>query len=440
MTETMHSSAKKGGLVFRVLLPIVIVLAGVGAFAALVMTQKPPQKVGTPYLGPLVESISAPEHSRQVVVTGSGAVRPAVEIDLVPQVSGIVVWKSPNLESGGFVNAGDLLVQIDPRDYELAVQAAEAERAQAAYGREIAVGEANAARAEWALVSAEQAEAGEPGLVAEPLVLHVPQLEAAKAQLLSAKARIEEARLRLGRTKLHAPFDGRVRQTSLDQAQYVQAGQAIARLYSIHKAEIVVPLPDEDLQWIGLPMPGPAPAVEAAAATNTGTPVHGRGGERHQSGDHEAWPQATVSAEYAGHSYEWTGRVVRCEAELDPQSRMAHLVVEVARSHVAADGVSEEGHEVPLVGLFVDVAIHGRTVDGVRVIPRAALRPEGVVWTAGADGVLRMRPVELIRKGTDDALVRVEMEADDRVIVSRLKGATDGMKVRLHESTGEGRQ
>ena len=56
------------------------------------------------------------------------------------------------------------------------------------------------------------------------------------------------------------------------------------------------------------------------------------------------------------------------------------------------------------------------------------------------DGVLRIRRVELIRKGVDDVLIRVDMAADERVIVSRLKGATDGMKVRLQEAQAGARR
>ncbi len=436
MTETVQSDQpdeKKAGAVLRFLVPAVIILAGVGVFAAMVMTKKPPEKVVTPYQGPLVESMAAPEHSTPVVVTGFGAVRPAAEIDLVPQVSGIVIWKSPHLESGGFVNADDLLVQIDPRDYELAVQAAEAELAQAAYGMEIAVGEAKVAKAEWALVTAKEGTALDgrpPGSSPEPLVLHIPQLRAAEARVLSARARVAEAGLRLERTKLHAPFDGRVRQTSLDEAQYVHAGQPVARLYSIHKAEIVVPIPDEDLQWITLPIPE---AVDTGT-NSMGTHVHGRGGTEGPPHPAHQPSQAIVSAEYGGQHYEWNGQVARAEAELDPQSRMAHLVVEVG-------GQSHDAAVEPPVGLFVDVAIRGRAVDGIRRIPRVALRPDDVVWTSGGDGVLRVRPVEVVRKGIDDVLIRVDLEeADERVIVSRLKGATDGMKVRLEEDRGRDSQ
>ena len=431
MTETVETQRSKGRALLRVLLPLGIVLIGVAAFAAMVMTKQPPAKVETPDLGPLVESIAAPAHSTHVVVTGQGAVRPAAEIDLVPQVAGLVVWKSPDLETGGFFNAGDLLVQIEPRDFELAVQAADADRAQAAYARDIAVSEAGVARREWDLVTGgagSMADDGASSVPPDPLVLHEPQLRAAEARLRAAEARVEEAQLRLARTRLTAPFDGRVWQTSLANSQYVQAGQPVARLYSIQKAEIVVPVPDEELQWIELPPPGSVGLDDPDMTTR----VRGASGRdeptRSVTGP---GPQAIVTAEYAGRRYEWRGRVVRSAAELDPQSRMAHVIVEVGREHGTGAAI-----EPPVVGLFVDVAIRGRAIDGVRSIPRAALRPQGVVWTAGADGILRRRPAEVVHRGREEVLVRFEMGVDERVIVSRLKGATDGMKVRLHPGQG----
>ena len=433
MTETVETQRSKGGAVLRMLLPLGIVLIGAAAFAAMVMTRRPPAKVETPHLGPLVESIEAPVHSTHVVVTGQGAVRPAAEIDLVPQVAGIVVWKSPQLETGGFFNAGDLLAQIEPRDYELAVQAAGADRAQAAYARDIAVSEAGVARREWDLVTAtggSMADDGTTPAPPDPLVLHEPQLRAAEARLRAAEARVEEARLRLARTRLSAPFDGRVRQTSLDHSQYVQAGQPVARLYSIQQAEIVVPVPDEELQWIELPPPGSVGPDDFDPA------AHGRGASGSDGPNRSTvapGPAVIVTAEYAGRRYEWHGRVVRSAAELDPRSRMAHVIVEVGREHAPSGTAAVQP---PVVGLFVDVAIRGRAVDGVRSIPRAALRPQGVVWTAGADGILRRRPAEVVHRGREEVLVRFEMGVDERVIVSRLKGATDGMKVRLHPGQG----
>ena len=230
--------------------------------------------------------------------------------------------------------------------------------------------------------------------------------------------------------KCTPPFAGRVRTARVDVGQHLNVGQAIAQIYSIEKAEIVVPVPDEDLGWFTLPLPID---IAAASTPNIG-PVSGLDAE----GNPRAFvfsregASAVVSGAFAGRRHQWGGRVVRTEGELDPQSRMVRLVVEVEApyGHIA-DGIP------PLtVGMFVDVAIAGRTVDGVRVLPRVALRQGDRVWTVGRDGVLNIRQVQVVRALKDEVLAYIDMGTEEWIIVSQLSGVTDGMQVRLADGLG----
>ncbi len=395
--------------VFKIILPILILALGVGAFQLLASMREPPQRVSRSYAGPLVEAVAAPLQQVQVVVEGQGTVRPDAQIDLVPQVSGLVVWKDADFKPGGTFVKGALLFRMDPRDYELAVQQAEVQVAQARYQLDLAREEASIAAEEWQRLYAQEAPTD--------LVLRKPQLRAAEAGLQGAEARLAEAQLRLDRTRVYAPFAGRVRTVRVDVGQHLNAGQSIAQLYSIEKAEIVVPVPDEDLGWFTLPLP-------IAMADNAGaiSDLNVEGGVFSREG-----ASAVVSGAFAGRRHEWSGRVVRTEGELDPQSRMVRLVVEVAAPYGGlADGVP------PLtVGMFVEVAIAGRAVDGVRVLPRAALRQGDRVWTVGRDGVLSIRRMRVVRALEDEVLAYIDMPPEERVIVSQLSGVTDGMQVRL---------
>jgi RND family efflux transporter MFP subunit len=398
----------------KILLPLLILVAGAGGFALLRSLREPPQRVERPYQGPLVEVIAAPAGQVQVVVEGQGTVRPDAQIELVPQVSGVVVWKSPDFEGGGAFAKGELLFQIDPRDYELAAQQAQAQVAQARYRLDLAHEEAEVARQEWERL---RGQAEEPS----PLVLRQPQLRAAEADLQAAQARLEEARLRLERTRLRAPFDGRVRSTRVEVGQHVVAGQAVAQLYSIEKAEIAVPVPDEDLGFFALPLP-----VDVRASSPT---LYDGRGEQPEA-PHlfaEQGAEALVSGSFAGRPYQWRGRVVRTEGELDPQSRMARLVVEVEDPY----GGLVQGQPPLTVGMFVEVAIAGRRVDGVRVLPRAALRQGDRVWAVGRDGILRVCQAQVVRRMKEEVLARVELKDGEQIVVSHLSGVTDGMQVRL---------
>ncbi len=410
--------------VFKIVLPVLILALGFGAFQLLVSMREPPQRVSRSYVGPLVKATAVPLQQVQVVVEGQGTVRPDAQIDLVPQVAGIVVWKDADFKPGGTFTKGALLFRIDPRDYELAVQQAAAQVAQARYQLDLAREEAAIAEEEWQRLHAEETPTD--------LVLRKPQLRAAEAGLQGAEARLAEARLRLDRTKVYAPFAGRVRTARVDVGQHLNAGQAIAQIYSIEKAEIVVPVPDEDLGWFTLPLP----IDIAAASTPNANPVaelNAEGRSRAFAFSREG-ASAVVSGAFAGRRHQWSGRVVRTEGELDPQSRMVRLVVEVEAPYGRiADGIP------PLtVGMFVDVAIAGRTVDGVRVLPGVALRQGDRVWTVGRDGVLSIRPVQVVRTLQDEVLAYIDMAPQERVIVSQLSGVTDGMQVRLADDNAGG--
>lgn len=413
------------------LLPLGILLIGGGLAFLLIASREAPTRRQLPYEGPLVEGIAAPPQTLQVTVDGQGTVRPAAQIDLVPQVPGIVVWKSTQLEAGGFFARGDLLLRIDPRDYELAVTRAEAGVARALYQLDLAREEAAVARQEWEMLQVQQ----DTQRQANALVLKLPQVRAAEADLQAAEASLAEARLRLSRTRIRAPFDGRVRAADIDAGQYVNANQPVARIYSIEKAEIVVPVPDEDMAWFDLPSPLASDPMATATAQAGGADAVVSASERPAAAlppPPEA-PKARVSADYAGRPHQWEGRVVRSEAELDPRSRMMRLVVEVDRPY-AAPG---DDRAPLLVGMFVDVEILGTQVDDVRVLPRLALRQGDVVWVADAQGRLRVRPAQVVKVRQEEVLVRLELAPEERVIVSQLNGVTDGMKVRLTDAEAQ---
>ena len=273
----------------KTLLPIIILAIGLGAYQLLASMREPPQKADRSDLGPLVEAIAVPAQKVQVTVEGQGTVHPDAQIDLVPQVSGVVIWKADDFEPGGSFAEGDLLFQIEPRDYQLAADQADAQVAQARYQLNLALEEAAIARQEWERIGAEGTEPTD-------LVLRKPQVRAAKAAFQGARARFAETQLRLERTRVHAPFNGRVRTARVDVGQHLNAGQAVAQLYSIEKAEIVVPVPDEDLGWFTLPLPVEVSGAGEERILN----FNNEGGDRPYAYAREG-ASAAVYGSFAGH-------------------------------------------------------------------------------------------------------------------------------------------
>lgn len=413
-TEATSTEAMKRPLLR--FLPLIILLVAGAGFGALLVTRQAPERKILPDLGPLVEAIAAPPQALQVIIEAQGSVRPADEIDLVPQVSGIVIWTAPQLESGGFFARDDVLLRIDPRDYDLAVTRSEAAVARARYALDLARQEAEAAQQEWELVRTHRSIESEPS----DLVLRRPQVRAAEAELQAAQAGLAEARLRLERTHITAPFDGRVRDTSLDAGQYVVANQPVARVYSIERAEIVVAVPHQDMAWLDIPRRSSGP-------TRVSPPAN-RAEGLEQPPPLSVAPSARVQAQFAGREHTWDGVVARAAAELDARSRMLNLVVQVDGPY---DNTGDSSSPL-LVGMFVDVQIFGATVEDVRVLPRVALHEGDIVWVAAADGTLRMRQAQVVHVRDEEILVRLQLATDERIITSQLSGATEGMKIRLH--------
>ena len=383
--------------VLRLLLPVaVIVVAAVVAMAMIasrpVVETRPPDAVA-----PLVRVLTVTPAEVDAVVRSQGTVRPRTETVLVPEITGRVVQVSPSLAGGGFFDAGDILVRLDARDYELAVVTARAQVAQASARLAIEEEESAVARREWTVLGT-----GEPA----PLVVRAPQLAEARAALEAAASALERTERDLARTEIRAPFAGRVREKRVDLGQVVAPGNSLATLYAVDVAEVRLPVPDGELEFLDLPLGYRGGAV--------GPPV-------------------TIHATFAGQSPQWQGRIVRTEGEIDPSSRMVHLVAEV-RDPYARTG---PGAGLPLaVGLFVRAEIRGHRLKDVFVLPRSALRGADQVLIVDREDRLRFRQVGVVRSDGEQVLIRSGLAPGERVCVSPLDVAVDGMSVRTVDEEG----
>jgi multidrug efflux system membrane fusion protein len=387
-------------------------LAGALVVAAIMVIARPhaaPEPHPPPV--PLVRAVTLEEESIRLVVRAQGRVTPRAEIDLAPEVSGKVLEVSPSLVSGGFFAAGDVLLEIDPTDYELSVERAKAEVAQMEVRVAEERAEADVASREWRDLRG--------GSAPPPLVAREPQLAEARARLAAARASLDQARTDLARTVIRAPFEGRVRSETVDAGQLISRGTPLARIYAIDIAEIRVPLPDDDLAYLdfSLDAPGPSGAAGGSALTASGSGL----------------ADAIVRAEFGGSMHEWKGRVVRTEGQIDPETQVVHAVVEVADPYGRhAQPNAERDSTAPLaVGLFVDVEILGKTVAPAFAVPRAAFRGDNVVLVIDAENRLRFREVEIFRRERERVVVTGGLSNGERVCISPLEVAVESMPVRV---------
>jgi RND family efflux transporter MFP subunit len=375
------------------LVPLLVVLtAVVGAFL-LVATAPSVENVTPDRAIPAVRTLAPTASSVTLTVRSQGTVAPRTESAVVPEVSGRVVWVSPALVSGGFFLKGETLLRIDPRDYEMARN-----RAKSSVAR--AEGEAEFAESELARQRrlSERKVASSQQLSSAQRADHV-----ARADLADARVALEQAEWDLARIEITAPFEGRVREESVDVGQFVSRGAAIASIYATDYAEIRLPVADDQLAYLRLP------------------------GMREASEDEG--PIVRLHARFAGAEREWLGRVVRTEGEIDPRSRMVHVVARVEHPYQVGDDSNDV--RAPLaVGLFVQAEIEGPVVEDVIVVPRYAMRDDSNILVVDAEDRLRIRAVEVLRIDRDEVLIRSNLAAGERICISPIQIVVEGMPVK----------
>ncbi len=324
--------------------------------------------------------------SVQLKVNSQGSVMPSMESQLIPEVSGKVAWMSPNLVAGGYFNNQDILIRVDDTDYKTKLNRAKAtlSRAEAEqqhnefeYRRMLSLEKRS-------LVSRSQLENA------------LRAFRVADATLQDAQAAFQQAEQDIARTEITAPFAGLVRSENVDIGQFVSRGSPIATIYAGNQVEVRLPIADRQLAYLNIPvsMRGEIPV--------------------------EFQPAVTLTAQYAGQTLEWKGRIVRSEAEIDVSSRMVQLVARV----------ESKTDSVPLsVGLFVSAEIEGLAAENIVVLPREALRNNNQVLVVDKEDRLRFRKIEPLRLYQNDLLIRAGLEAGERVCVSPIQTAIEGMVV-----------
>jgi RND family efflux transporter MFP subunit len=379
----------------KAIIPIAIILVSALATRALVRSRPQVETHEVEPLAPLVRVIEVGRQDLAFDVRAQGTVLPRTETTLIAQVAGKVIRTSSSFETGGFFSRGEALVELDPRDYQVAVRRARAQVAQARLQVVQQEAEAQVAVEEW-----QQLGEGEP----TALVMRQPQVAQAQAALEAAEAELEKAELDLERTHIRAPFDGRVRSKQVDLGQFLTPGAPLATIHATDYAEIRLPVPDDQVSFLDLPF-----------AYRTATAAKG--------------PEVTLRARFGRDVHSWQGRIVRTEGELDSRTRMLNLVARVEDPY----GAGNPDRPPLVVGMFVEAEIEGRPATDVVVLPRSALRPDAdrdQVLVVDGDSRLRFRDVEVVRLEGERAIIGDGLEPGEAVCVSPLDIVTDGMQVR----------
>jgi RND family efflux transporter MFP subunit len=329
-------------------------------------------------------------------IVATGTVRPEQEIVLSPRVSGEIVAVSDAFVPGGFVSEGELLLRIDPADYEATLLQRRSELRQATAELQMELGRQELARKDY------QELKGTISSEYETLVLRKPQLDTSRALVESAESAVRRAELDLERTSIRAPFDAHILNREADIGSQVSPGQSLGRLVGVDTYWVETTLPVSDLRWIELPQD----------EETTGSPVRIR--------NRAAWPPGTYRE----------GEVFRLIGALENQTRMARVLLTV--SDPLAHAPRSDGLPPLMVGSFVEVRIEGKPIEDVVRVKRDYLRKNDTVWVNDG-GQLRVREVQVVFRDPDYAYIGAGLSEEDRVVTTNLSTVVDGAPLRLED-------
>jgi RND family efflux transporter MFP subunit len=368
----------------RILLILGILALAIVTAVAMVGLREAPAKKPQVELDPLVDVVVLEKMTANLAVRSQGTVQPRTETVLSAEVSGTISSISPKFIAGGVFQANEVLMRIDPTNYEVAVDQAEALVLQ----RQIEYDGAKKLKSQ--------------GYRAET------EFASAAAALATAKAEQVRAKRNLKRTFIRLPYEGIVRSKDSDVGQFVSPGTRLGVTFATDFAEVRLPLTDLDLAFVSLP--------DAADIAESG----GADG-----------PDVVLSAVRKGQATEWPAKIVRTEGVVDEKSRVTYAVARIDDPY----RLHSDGLVLP-VGTFVGAEIEGAVMENIIRIPRSVVRGSDKLVLVDDQNILRIRQMDVIRSDADYVYVSDDGLAGARVVQTALETPVNGMSVRTTTDTG----
>jgi len=377
-----------------------ITLGAAVVIAIVIMNNGPKPQLKPPQSAPIlnVEAQQLSPMQYQFELSSFGTVQPRTQTLLVSQVSGVITEVNHTFKDGGFFSRDEILIQIDDRDYQAAAKVAKAELLQAELAMEEEKARAKQAQIDWSRLG--------DGNPAPALVLRKPQLAAAEAKRFSAQANFEKAQLDLERTKIRAPFDGRVKSTQVDLGQYINSNSVLAEVFATDVVEIRLPLKNSELPLIDLPE-----------------------NYRNHTLAAEELPEVTIVSDLGVHN-EWQGKIVRTEAAIDETSHQLYVIAQIQDPFAV-----RQQSKTPLkIGQYVTAKIRGKTLEQALVVPTSSVYQGTYVYIAEQQQLQR-RNIGIAFQTSSDTVIEQGLSANDWVITSPMGQVSSGTKVSLINSS-----
>lgn len=379
------------------LVPLLVIAAGVGFLKYQMDTRPEAERRKPERQARLVMVMTVNKEEGTALLHGMGTVAPSRQVALCPEITGVITSIDPAVIPGGFVKAGQVLYQVDCRDYQTIVKQRESELAKAQLEFKVETGNQTVARQEYELLSA---------LIQEEdteLVLRKPQLQNAQQALQAAEAALQKARLDVDRCSVRAPFNAIIKSRYADLGARVSPSAPLVELTGTDEYWIEVKVFTNQLSWIEIP----------SDLSQKGSPV--------RVFDSAAWPDATYRE----------GNVIRLLGQLEEEGRLARVLVAVPDPlHL------QRNDSLPplLIGSFVRAEIVGRPMSDVIVLPRSCIRDGDSVWVMNEKDQLEIRPITVVYSNKETVFVARGLEEGERIVTTMISAPVDGMPLRVEQS------
>lgn len=340
----------------------------------------------------------------QVIVQSFGTVKPRTQSVLFAQVSGQINKVSKQFRAGGFFEQGDVLIQLDDRDYRAEVKIAQASLMSAKQSLQEEGARVKQAEADWERLG--------NGKTANALVLRQPQYEAAKAQVLSAEAFLDKVKLSLERTKIVAPYAGRILKKNVDIGQVISSNTQLADIFAVDYVEIRLPIKNKDLPLMKLPEEYQSAHIQSENEQS----------ENKQS-ESSMISNVVISSDLMGKQL-WQGKIVRTESAIDEMSQQLYVVAQIIRPY---DSEFNQGAQIKM-GQYVTAHITGREVEDALVIPSSAIYQGSYVYIV-QDNLLMRKEIQLGWQNGTESIVTQGLNAGDDLVLTSLGQVSSGTPV-----------
>ena len=353
-------------IIIQILLPIILLLSAFLGAKALIKNNSPIQNQKPHLPVPKINTVTLSPLDHRPSVHSFGTITTRDEARIMPELTARVIWIDDNFRVGEQVRKDQLLIALEPSNFETALEEQKANLSD--LKRQLAEEKvrANRAKADWTSSGRKLEDASE-------LRLRLPQLTALTARLKSTEAAISTASLNLQRTKILAPFAGRVLTRNVTLGEIALPQDTLGTLASVDLAEIRLPLSPEQIARVTGDI-SPESLAQKSLPIRLTTP------------DNDGFRPAAI---------------VRIDPTTDARNQVRYFIAEISHPF-------EQNPFSLSIGMFVNAEIDGQILPKSLRIPESALVDDDYLWVVDNQNLLRKLEVFRLASQQDDLIVEAK--------------------------------